>query len=292
MVGGAKSVVAALTALVVGASCASSAAVAPAAGPSPSHRGRTSGPDVHAARIVFSSERDGHAQIYVMAADGSGQVNLSHNEFEDTRPSCRADGTEVGFLRSSHERLGDQGWFPPKLIVLDASGHQVNEVDDDLEVAPPAASPDGLRAAVVTDDEQDVQAGIFIVDGEGVKRLTTGIDRAPSWSPDGERIAFQRDVGHGEWEIFVIGADGIGLQQLTDHQGSDVSPSWSPDGRRIAFSSSNRDGKVDADNYAMNADGTNQRALTQTTPRTSRRAGCLPPRRPRVARESRQPGAR
>jgi Tol biopolymer transport system component len=253
-------VLVAFAASAVGISCASPASVADLV--RPSGASAEASPDPQADRIVFSSERDGHAQIYVMASDGTGQVNLSHSDFEDTSPSCRADGKEFGFLRSSPERLGDPGWFPTKLVVLDSFGNPVREAEGAEGITTPVASPDGLQAAVVADNEPDVQNGIFVVDADGIRRLTTGIDRAPSWSPDGERVAFQRDVGQGEWEIFVIGADGNGLEQLSTHVGWDASPSWSPDGRRITFASGGRDGKSDADIFVMNADGSSVARLT------------------------------
>jgi TolB protein len=66
-------------------------------------------------------------------------------------------------------------------------------------------------------------------DGSDVTLLTVG--GRPAWSPDGRRIAFQRDGG-----VYVIGVDGSGVIQLTE--GS--SPAWSPDGAKIAFTG--RDG--------------------------------------------------
>jgi len=82
-------------------------------------------------------------------------------------------------------------------------------------------------------------AGIYVAnaDGSGITRLTTG--GRPAWSPNGQRIAFQRDGS-----VYVTSA--------TDS--SDVFlaigtfPAWSPDGRRIAFTDS-------AGISVMNADG-------------------------------------
>jgi Tol biopolymer transport system component len=62
----------------------------------------------------------------------------------------------------------------------------------------------------------------------------------PSWSPDGKRIAFMSqtwDVAGGNYEIFVMNADGSGVTRLTNFEGDDGWPAWSPDGTRIAFSS-------------------------------------------------------
>ena len=78
----------------------------------------------------------------------------------------------------------------------------------------------------------------------------------------------------GNAEIYVMDADGGNPQNLTNHPDGDVSPSWSPDGKRIAFMS-DRDGHVnmrDSPNYeiyVMDADGGNQRNLTNHPDRDS-----------------------
>ena len=58
----------------------------------------------------------------------------------------------------------------------------------------------------------------------------------------------------GDFEIFVMNADGTGVKQLTNNNVSDSGPAWSPDGKKIAFISS-RDDQL-GDIYTMNADGT------------------------------------
>jgi len=53
-----------------------------------------------------------------------------------------------------------------------------------------------------------------------------------NWSPDGKRIAFVTISGGGRTPLWVVGADGSGLQKVAD-DGS--VPTWSPDSRRLAF---------------------------------------------------------
>ena len=48
------------------------------------------------------------------------------------------------------------------------------------------------------------------------------------------RLAFHSNRD-GNWNIYVMNADGTGQTRLTDDPAADSWPSWSPDGRRIAF---------------------------------------------------------
>src|SRR3954463_10208163 len=78
--------------------------------------------------------------------------------------------------------------------------------------------------------ESGRRGGIYSVcpDGSGLVRLTSGLgDFRPAWSPNGDKIAFQR---HGD--IYVMRADGSHVARLT-HQGG-FTPAWSPSGRQVA----------------------------------------------------------
>ena len=94
---------------------------------------------------------------------------------------------------------------------------------------------------------------------------TTLVYLNPDWSPDGRRIAFESGPD-GSLSIFTIGIDGDHLTRLTDGAYNDEGPVWSPDGRRIAFYSNRhaeRESRpVSLQVYVMNADGSDQRRLT------------------------------
>ena len=85
-----------------------------------------------------------------------------------------------------------------------------------------------------------------------------GMNAWPAYSPDGRKIAFGSSRT-GDFEIYVMNADGSDLHRLTRSPGLDVRPAWSPDGTRIAFTS-NRDGNYEI--YVMNADGSDPRNVT------------------------------
>jgi Tol biopolymer transport system component len=64
----------------------------------------------------------------------------------------------------------------------------------------------------------------------------------PAWSPDGARLVFispckvHADIYRGA-SLYLINADGTGLQPLSTVPGGDFEPDWSPDGKHIAFTS-------------------------------------------------------
>jgi serine/threonine protein kinase/Tol biopolymer transport system component len=97
------------------------------------------------------------------------------------------------------------------------------------------------------------QVYLISTDGTGLQ-LVTKMDNGacqPSWSPDGARLVFVspclsrgevNDTLYDNSSLYIINADGTGLQPLTSVPGSDFDPAWSPDGGRIAFTSL-RDGR-------------------------------------------------
>jgi Tol biopolymer transport system component len=99
----------------------------------------------------------------------------------------------------------------------------------------------------------------------GSLRLLTdqpGRQVIPRWSPDATRIVYESKQT-GNWEIYVMNADGTGQHQITDNPALDTYAAWSPDGTTIAFGSS-RDGHRGREMavYLMNTDGSNVRRVT------------------------------
>lgn len=101
-------------------------------------------------------------------------------------------------------------------------------------------SPDGRRAAIVQ-READWDANRYVAhirlwDGTTLVRLrrpTSGSAYAPSWSPDGQRLAY---LAHDDGaQVFIHDLESGTAQQATAIVGGVNSFKWSPDGRRLAL---------------------------------------------------------
>lgn len=82
---------------------------------------------------------------------------------------------------------------------------------------------------------------------------------APTWSPDGKRLAFVQSDRRGNNDIMVLDLDGGRVRRLTDSNCINTEPSWNPAGTQIAFTS-DREGTPQI--YLMEDDGSNVRRLT------------------------------
>jgi Tol biopolymer transport system component len=99
---------------------------------------------------------------------------------------------------------------------------------------------------------------IYVIEPNGFAqtRITLDGGTSPAWSPNGSKIAFERNG-----DIYIMNANGLGVTQVTSDTTFDGEPSWSPDGSKIVFvgSPSTFDpGEI----YIINTDGS---GLTQLT---------------------------
>ncbi len=203
--------------------------------------------------------------------------------WDDEVPEWSPDGKHLAFTNKGHvhvwavegglprkitdftEAASLAYWMPDSrrlLIYVDRADESVQLLLTDLKGAWPQPvltlpgdvrdarpSPDGKAVAVVFRPEEDPNRwDLRLVDlvSRDVKLLTGGSkqkDWNPRWSPDGSKIAFISQ--RGGWDhVWLIGADGTGLRQLTTTENDFTDLSWSPDGRQIACTI-NRQGAFD-----------------------------------------------
>ncbi|MDE0299136.1 MAG: hypothetical protein OXN17_10920 [Candidatus Poribacteria bacterium] len=178
------------------------------------------GLDAQGSRIVFSNLVFDNYEIYVMDADGGNRENLTNHPVDDREPDWSPDGTKIAFV--SRRSGGYQ------ICVMDADGKNQIELTDGTETkADPDWSPDGGKIAFTV---HDGISHIEVMDADGQNRVRfEDQTMQPSWSPDGQQIAFvyRKDEGI---EIYLMGADGRGLERVTHDLTGKWNPSFSPDG--------------------------------------------------------------
>ncbi len=176
-------------------------------------------------RIAFTrSLGDGNSEIFVCNRDGSGLRQLTHANGIDANPSWSPSGREIAFTSS---RSGE-----PQLYTMDADGANLRRISLQGEYNDGAEwSPDGTRLTYCSRSGSN-RFDVLLADLVTLEttRLTSGpaSNESPTFSPDGQRIAFARTLGSGpgRTQIFAMDVDGGHPQQLTS-SGNNWAPSWS-----------------------------------------------------------------
>lgn len=184
--------------------------------------------------ILFTSTRDGNADIYVMASDGADQVRLTQSPAADDMACWSPDGFRFAYQSDQDGAFG--------IRIMEAEGtHDEVLMPTGQDDRYPSWSPDGASMAYAS--RRSGTYDIYLVDvGGGSERPLTddpADDCTPDWSPDGSELAFQTNRS-GEWEIWTMEADGRRQRKRVSLPGPSYAPEWSPDGRRLAFSSGAR----------------------------------------------------
>ncbi len=143
-----------------------------------------------------------------------------------------------------------------RLVIADADG--ANErimFASPQPILSPGWSPDGRSLAYVS-----FHTGLPAIYVQTLRtgdqlRVSaySGINGAPSFSPDGSRLAVALSRRDGNVDIYLITLASKELKRLTDDPAIDTEPAWAPDGRSIYFTS-DRAGAPQVYRLALGAD--------------------------------------
>ena len=199
-------------------------------------------------KIAFASDRDGNFEIYVMDADGGGQIRLTENSGEDYSPAWSPDGNRLAFVST---RDGNAEVY---VMNVDGAGQTrlTNNTASDLS---PVWRPDGSQIGFVTNRDGNDEIYLMNPDGGNQTNLSQNLadDSSFSFSPDGSMIAFSSTREDAQFEIYQTTSGGA-VARLTSAPGDDINPSWSLG--QITFQS-NRDDSEEI--YAIDPNGGQQR---------------------------------
>ncbi len=148
--------------------------------------------------LVFSSERSGNGDLWIMQRDG-GVTQLTSHPAEDSQPAWSPDGRTILFV-SSRDRAD-------RLDRSDYYGYSIN--GDVWSVAAVGGEP----------------------------RRLIGDAYNPNWAPRGDRFAFDapRNGAHRIWTADAEGGTGRVVSSDASDLAVHIHPAWSPDGAWIAY---------------------------------------------------------
>src|SRR4051812_23091819 len=146
-------------------------------------------------KSVFRGDHDlvdhsGDEELYLMNADGTGIVQLTHNDVFDSAPAFSPDGTKLAF--ESARDSGDA--LVLDIYVMDADGSDARRLTaDPAHDEAPIWSPDGTKIAFTSERGGSSDVWAMNADGSGLRRLTD--DPSRDESPDWQAIPFAT-AGH------------------------------------------------------------------------------------------------
>jgi Tol biopolymer transport system component len=186
------------------------------------------------ASIAFISDRDGDYEVFTMNADGSGQVQITHDDLPAIHPYWSPDGTQIVYNRL----VRGKRVYELRLMSRDGSADTAILSDEELNSYAQIAS-DGTRVVFdkwYANDEDNGEIYVMALQTGRLTRLTENetYDGYPTWHPDGRRIVYSSRVGD-EFKLFSICADGRDRRQLTSGAGDDQRADVSADGTKIVF---------------------------------------------------------
>jgi hypothetical protein len=174
------------------------------------------------------------ARAVIHKETGGGELNVS--------PELSPDGTKVMFF-------SERDLFSIDLYLADAATGKIIRKVTDTATDPHFESLQFLGSAGAWDASgarfvfpgvsrgEPVLTIINVASGKQerevrVKELDEILN--PTWSSDGQRIAFSGLVG-GLNDLFVYDLSSSSLKRLTNDAFAELDPAWSPDGRQLAF---------------------------------------------------------
>jgi Tol biopolymer transport system component len=179
--------------------------------------------------VAYTSNHNGSFEIYIkQLTTGGREIQLTSDGQENFQPAWSPDGQQIAYF--SKRRGGI--WVVP---VLGGAPKQLIEFG-----SAPAWSRDGAKLAFQSDSDPDLGASsigsstIWIAPAKGgtPQQITkvgnpTGAHLHPTWSPDGQRLAFATNYfTSGElWSVSVAGGE---PNRLTHRPTANVgqSPNW------------------------------------------------------------------
>jgi TolB protein len=210
-------------------------------------------------RVAFTSLNNSGWSIRMFSLVLNRLVNFQSPGGTTQSPAWAADGSKLAY---SSSRSGDT-----QIYISDANGGGAHPITSfrGPNVSPVWNPKTGSQIAWVGGRTGLPQIYIADTDGGNVQRMTDGgYATSPSWSPNGQFLAFAWDRKYGPGapggqDIYIMDIASKRWTQLTHEAGRNDFPSWAPDGRHIVFE---RETNHHSEVWSMLADGSQQQQIT------------------------------
>ena len=173
--------------------------------------------------VVFARPLGSNMEIFLTTRSGGAPRRITLSSRIDTNPECSPDGARIAFTSS---RSGT-----PQIYVMGLDGTDLTRVTFEGRYNEGASwHPDGSRLVYSRRADRADRHDIAVVDlVTGQDQLLTtgpGSHENPSFSPNGEWIAFDSRRRGGRRHIYIMSQDGRYTRQVTT-RGNNSHPSWS-----------------------------------------------------------------
>lgn len=196
-------------------------------------------PDGTRVAFVWNGGSGDAYSLYVQLVDSEFPLRLTREpSVEDRVPAWSPDGQKLAFTRTTPAGCS--------ILLIPSLGGAERNLGPcgDRDYRRLAWSPDGAWLAFARRNENSrlriELTGIETGERRAVTRPPEGIlgDSSPSFSSDGKKLAFARNVTEGVSDVFTVGVDGAGEKRLTFDNRDTMGIGWSADGKSLVFSSS------------------------------------------------------
>ncbi|MQA38460.1 Tol-Pal system beta propeller repeat protein TolB [Rugamonas aquatica] len=174
-------------------------------------------------RLAVSLSKDGHTQIYIVNADGSGLRRVSDGTGAaiDTEAQFSADGQSLYFVS---DRSGG-----PQVYRMNVDGTEAKRITfaGSYNISP-RISPDGATLAYISLRDGNYQ--LYVMDlatGQEQRLSDSTDDLSPSFAPNGKYIIYATEAA-GRKSLAVVSVDGRVKQRLSAQDGNVRQPAWGP----------------------------------------------------------------
>jgi TolB protein len=183
--------------------------------------------------LAISLSFTGNAEIYSLRRDGKKFKRLTNDRAIDTSPIISPDGKQIAFT-SDRAKIAT-------VYIMNSDGSNVRRLVSDRSLScdtaqwSPAPIDGQYQIAFRGYRLGQVRGDIFTIaaDGTGMSNLTRGQgdNSNPTWSPDGEYIAFSSIRRTRKSTLWVMERDGNAARELLALKGNCLQPAWSPCGK-------------------------------------------------------------